>query len=671
MSELKLKSIYDLLGKNYFIPSYQRGYRWDKRQIKDLLEDLYGFADDNNTEKGDFYCLQPIVVKVCDAQTIEFNNLKSELDNNTWYEVIDGQQRLITIYLLFKYLIDKGNIDLASDYGAELYKIYYQTHEKGIDYISSPSAYCEDSPNAYYFTNGYQHISKWFEALPETKQIPQTKRIRDRFLTLLTSTKDSREKSIGYVQVIWYETDEGDPIKTFTRLNIGKIPLNNAELIKALFLQKRDETDVSKIQQIQIAKEWDQIEATLQNKRLWAFLNKGMPDTPTHIEYIFDVVFSVDGGKEIIEFGNESYKQKHEGKEPNLNSKAQKAERDELGKKRFADKYGSDEYASFRFFSERFVNADRTVIEEQWDKIKEYYETFKEWYYNPLWYHYIGFLIYCGKPITEIYELYNGKTKKEFADSLVKKIRDTLKVQYKSVDDVSVDITHNNESIVYSNKTKEILRQLLVLYNIEFIVQKNEGLSSGYIVFPFDLFKSEEWDIEHVDSFTTNPLTDAEQQKEWLSTALDVLKEYGIDYQNTEKITKSEAYSLEGFLSELRTGVSFDDVKLIVSKLAGEYLPTEEVHKDIKNSIGNLTLLNADINRGYGNAIFPSKKKEITIKDAQGRFIPLCTKNVFLKNFIGVNNTSISWNEKDMERHRNDIIKVIRKFLIEESKEAE
>ena len=609
MSELKLKSIYELLGKNYFIPSYQRGYRWDKRQIYDLLEDLYGFAEDSNAEKGDFYCLQPIVVKKCDRMTIEFNNLSSELDNNTWYEVIDGQQRLTSIYLLFRYLLDKGSIDLLADYGSELYRITYQTHEKDTNYIQNPSEYCEDSPNAYYITSGYQHISNWFEALPVNKGKPQIRSIREKFMNLLTSTKESNDKNIGYVQVIWYETDDGDPIKTFTRLNIGKIPLKNAELIKALFLQKRDDSNVSQIQQIQIAKEWDQIEATLQNKRLWAFLNKGLPDTPTHIEYIFDVIFTVDGGKEIIELGNESFKKKYDGKEPNLNSKAQKSERDELGKKKFADKYGSDEYASFRFFSERFVNADRIVIENQWDIVKNYYETLKEWYYNPLWYHYIGFLIYCGKPITEIYDLYIGKTKKEFANNLINEIRNTLKVQYKSKDDLSVDITHNNESIVLSNKTKTLLRQILVLYNIEFIVQKNEGLSSGYILFPFDLFKSEEWDIEHVDSFTTNPLTDVNQQKEWLSTALDVLKEYGIDYKTTEKITKSEANSLDGFLSELKTSVSFDDVKLVVSKLAGEYLPTEEVHKDIKNTLGNLTLLNSDINRGYGNAIFPSKKK--------------------------------------------------------------
>lgn len=57
MSELMLKSVYDLLDKNYFIPSYQRGYRWEKRQIQDLLEDFYSFARKTNKSNGSFYCL--------------------------------------------------------------------------------------------------------------------------------------------------------------------------------------------------------------------------------------------------------------------------------------------------------------------------------------------------------------------------------------------------------------------------------------------------------------------------------------------------------------------------------------------------------------------------------------------------------------------------------------
>lgn len=665
MSELMLKSVYDLLDKNYFIPSYQRGYRWEKRQIQDLLEDLYNFACDKDKTDGSFYCLQPIVVKKCDEFTKVSNNLQSELDNNEWYEVIDGQQRLTSIYLLLKYLIDIDRCDLYTDYGKHLFRLSYQTRCTDTNYIADPSTPSNSSPNAYYITEGYKNISEWFTAVPETKSIPQVKKVRNRFMELLTNTKDEYNEN-GYVQVIWYETSNADPIKTFTRLNIGKIPLKNAELIKALFLQKRDDSEVSSIQQIQIAKEWDQIEATLQNKRIWAFLNKDLPDMPAHIEFIFDVIFSVDGDIEKDQLGKDEYLKIH-GVQPNENVKKQRIEKTKLGERKFADKYGTDEYASFRFFSARFEKVDRSIIESEWDIVREYYETFAEWYNNPLWYHYIGFLIYCGEPITSIYKLYKNKTKVEFAENLISAIKCKLKVKLKvSGDDESKDIEFNSDPIIYASKTKDKLKHLLVLYNIEYIIQKNKDVGNGYILFPFDLFKSEKWDIEHVDSFTTNPLTEIEQQKEWLITALADLKEYGIVYTEKEKITEAEAAKIDSFLEDQDSTVTFNEIKLIVSKLAGEYLPSEEVKKDVKNTIGNLTLLNADINRGYGNSIFPSKKKQITKKDAEGRFIPICTKNVFLKNFIGVNNTSISWSETDMKQYRKNIVDVLDKFLIKE-----
>ena len=34
------KSLQDILGRRFFIPDYQRGYRWTERQVTDLLDDL-------------------------------------------------------------------------------------------------------------------------------------------------------------------------------------------------------------------------------------------------------------------------------------------------------------------------------------------------------------------------------------------------------------------------------------------------------------------------------------------------------------------------------------------------------------------------------------------------------------------------------------------------------
>lgn len=658
MSELMLKSVHDLLGKNYFIPSYQRGYRWGKRQVQDLLEDLYAFTTDIKKSPGAFYCLQPIVVKVCDSQTVTNNNLHSELDNNTWYEVIDGQQRLTTLYILFKNLMQEFGKDI-SRMGAQLFKIEYQTNSNTNNPLDTPEKPDSSSANAYYITDTYKNISEWFQSLPETKNIPQVDLVADTFWNLLNNTKELSKfptyAQLGYVQVIWYESTDVDPIKIFTRLNIGKIPLRNAELVKALFLQKRDASELSKKQQIFIAKEWDQFEATLQDQRVWAFLNSTLPDMPAHIEFIFNVIFQVEGEYEICKFANMEYQRIH-NTVPISNKQKREARR--LGQVKFDEKYGTDEYATFRFFSERFKNANQEIIEEEWKTVREYFETFMEWYNNPLWYHYIGFLVYCNEPIINIYRLYKNNNKSEFLDNLVMAIRDTLNITLTN----SGDIERNNIPITYKND-KETLKKALVLYNIEYIIQKNKQNERSYIVFPFDLFKAEKWDIEHVDSYTTNPLTDKSQRREWVSTALADLATFNINYKTN--LSVEEISLIENFLGELdEKDSTFMDIQAIISRLAGEYFPNEEVLKDIKNSIGNLTLLNASINRSYGNSIFPSKKKEITKKDADGRFIPICTKNVFLKNFPGLNNTTISWSEDDMMKYRKNIIEVIKKFLI-------
>ncbi|MCR5862309.1 DUF262 domain-containing protein [Flavobacterium sp. J372] len=121
----RLKSIAEFLdGEHHFIiPSYQRGYRWEERQIEDLLNDIYEFQEDikkkTDNKIGEFYCLQPIVV------------LKN--GNNKW-EVIDGQQRLTTIYILLSSIKDALKLlKLPSN----LFTLEYETREKKILVVKS------------------------------------------------------------------------------------------------------------------------------------------------------------------------------------------------------------------------------------------------------------------------------------------------------------------------------------------------------------------------------------------------------------------------------------------------------------------------------------------------------------------------------------------------------
>ncbi|KAA6305757.1 hypothetical protein EZS27_042590, partial [termite gut metagenome] len=111
-NKLILKSINQLFEYSFFIPAYQRGYRWSDTQITQLLEDIWQFAKnpplyEQGTEKP-FYCLQPIVVK--------------KHENNDEWEVIDGQQRLTTLYLILKNLQNQIERDQKN-----FTKIFYET----------------------------------------------------------------------------------------------------------------------------------------------------------------------------------------------------------------------------------------------------------------------------------------------------------------------------------------------------------------------------------------------------------------------------------------------------------------------------------------------------------------------------------------------------------------
>ena len=101
---LEVIPVYDLLGKNFFVPSYQRGFRWTEQQVNELLEDIWEFSNIKNKSENEFYCLQPIVIKECDDERKRRNNL-----DGTWYEVIDGQQRLTTLTILLRAIVARLN----------------------------------------------------------------------------------------------------------------------------------------------------------------------------------------------------------------------------------------------------------------------------------------------------------------------------------------------------------------------------------------------------------------------------------------------------------------------------------------------------------------------------------------------------------------------------------
>lgn len=247
---LKTKNVSEING-NFCIPAYQRGYRWGKEATK-LLEDI----SEIDKKSDNRYCLQPIVVKKISEEK---------------YELIDGQQRLTTIFLIYKALKSYNIPDTDPKFSLSFdVRTRSEDYLKNIDENSS-----EENIDFYFIKKAYVAIKKWF-----SEQNNPTLAAFKFFETI--SDK---------VDVIWYEVDsQEDGNSLFQRLNIGKIPLTSSELVKAIFLSESSKNSIENRQE-EISLQWDNIEKELHNSSLWYFLTNNTKSTyQTRIDLILNLI---------------------------------------------------------------------------------------------------------------------------------------------------------------------------------------------------------------------------------------------------------------------------------------------------------------------------------------------------------------------------------------------
>lgn len=545
MNSISIKPINELLQHSFFIPAYQRGYRWTKEQVEDLLNDINEFSlkEIPNSNEKTWYCLQPIVVK--------------QKGENQW-EVIDGQQRLTTIYLILYYL-NQGGIE-------KLFELKYETRENSANYLQNElrEGKIDDTNIDYYFiSSAYSTICKWFKNEGNSFKIETFK---------------------SHTKIIWYEVLENDnSIDIFTRINSGKIPLTNAELIKALFLNssnfKNADEEKIRLKQLEIATEWDRIEYTLQDDAFWYFINKEENNLETRIEFIFDLM-------------------------------AKKSKKD-------------DEYFTFRYFSDKFRTQSKEEITENWKEIKQYFQTLEEWYQDRELYHKLGYLITVGVDIKKILDDKKEKTKGDFIDWIDEEIKSRLK---------DIDL----EELEYNGKG---VREILLLHNIQTMFN-NENETNR---FPFDRYKKEAWDVEHIHAIATEVKVKKEDLAQWLENNF-IKTETHIDEGKNKRIY--EIISSKTSIDESQFG-----------ELIGYVLGEED------NKLQNLCLLDSRTNRSYKNASFKEKRKQIIEREIKGTFIPICTKNIFMKYYSTEVKSLEVWNETDRKSYLNDIKETLKNLL--------
>ena len=484
---LGTKLVGDIKG-NFYVPSYQRGYRWGKPEVERLLDDIYSTKGTRN------YCLQPVVVK----------------RNGDRYELIDGQQRLTTIYLIYRFMNKESSRFIDEESFARIdeakFTLSYETREKSEDFLKSiDESRKEENIDFWFFCTAYESIKAWFSK----------EDIESRLTERLTDMNDHFKK---IVKIIWYEVGESeDAIGLFTRLNIGKIPLTNAELVKAMFLSKgRTDTNMERKKQEEISFQWDHMEKELHNDSLWFFLTNKSTEYQTRADLVLDLI----------------------SRKPADNR----------------DKY-------YTFFEFNKMYQDGQNLDNIWYKIQQTFLTLKEWHSNHEFYHEIGYLIASGsKTLRDIFELSKDKTKPDFKKSLNDYIKNSIKIG-KNYADLSYEKTEDQKKI----------KKLLLLFNIESV--RKSGEHSQW--FPFDKYKNGKdgsviWSLEHIHAQQSEGLSTQKMWQEWLKLHIPSIKSISHDSELIKRM--GDASSNDSLSRQDFDSLQQEVVGLLSEKGHSEYL---------------------------------------------------------------------------------------------------
>lgn len=580
--------INQLQGKHFVVKEYQRGYKWESDQILALLNDIH-------YHKTGKYSLQPLIT---DEKTEAI-------------ELIDGQQRVTTIYLLLYFLGEK-----------KYFSIDYQTRKASQSFISEKiddmhSAITENKDwetfiseilvddylnynnvDIYHFYLVYTKVFQWFSDKTEVFK------------------EDFKSKLLSQVYIIWYDIKSNEKTlnaeDVFLNLNAGKIPLTNSELIKALFIldvQKRFANDIASLKTAELATEWDNIENQLHEPDFWYFIcdHDYYKNLDTRIDLVIDLTNKITPKK---------------------------------------DWDGMDAY---RYYEKEFLEEKQL----KWEGIKQTFNKLNEWYRDKQLYHFVGYIIVTRlSKLSEVIKLSKGKSKADFKKELIAIIKDELK-RTKSVEDNKLQQVYDIDIINYEDDRVEC-QNLLLLLNVQYFLN-----NSSHNKFPFDLYKSEFWSVEHINPQNPKDFKTVGQIVKWLVS----FKNYYKKCQHEESSRVEEIKDLLDVLDQQENKTKkLSDLRLSKDTNEKLQLVIEKITNDLElHGIANLALLDRSTNSKLGNNIFIDKRKVVldlyyTVKD-EGVFIPECTKDVFTKNF-SKENENISdefFSLKDMSDYKEHI----------------
>ena len=629
MNNFEMKNFYQLLDKTFWIPSYQRGYRWEKQQVKELLDDLEefiaGIDGSARDEQAIFYCLQPVVVK-------PRNNSKEEFD------VIDGQQRLTTVYLILTYL-ESTRLDNCNN--QQLYKLKFERRtNQDKDYIAD-CAFIKDMEeykkgniasclfptniDNFFIFQAYCTISEWFDT-----HKPLKVSMAKIFTGELNITKEDQKRRD--VRVIWYEIDDDEtsPIDTFARLNEGQIKLTETDLVKALLLQSDcyDSNERSWRKEIAFRHscEWDNMEKKLQNSNFWAMLAPKDWDPQSHLELVISFI--------ATDIKNSN---------PNLYDYSE-------DKKDFSFLVIND-YIKNKIQNESDRGkAIAKAVEDVWERIQNTFNVFYNWFLDRDFYHLIGLLTLLNnynkkdqiKFEEELLDMFNSKSKEDAKDELRKKIGELIKVKGKIP---GSSFFYNSEktdqefqlcNINYEDNKLQVVH-VLEAFNIYLYLKEDSHES----IFQFDKFRDKKRPVTSLEHIHPQHLHTEDMPFKDVCTWFNDRKDKVKGNEQTEEAKRK----MESIIKEVESQETEKDRKKVFDSYTNDISQCEEIidksfdelaemKPENMHTLGNMALVDKDTNSALSNSYLFIKRNTLRQRENEElTYVPAGTYAAFDKRF--------------------------------------
>jgi len=608
--------LFDYKVEGYYIAPYQRGYKWKSDSIHDqvpvLLLDIYeAYVKNTLSKNNQEYYLQYITVK--------------KLDN--LFEVIDGQQRLTTLTLLFNVLETFFSIENCTKNKSTFLVSYSRyEHENIFDTITDLLKNNEDEDtlqeqDKYYMLKASKCIKTFFDII----FIDEDKKEFGEFIQFLKEN----------VKIIVNKEDENTSAEeVFANLNDNKVPLTNAYLIKGLLLTKASRLSMNHKskrfaeimdERVIMGRMWDEINTWFSNKDVALFFfgneQNGMEnmlklvrfkpvETKTNVINTFKNSFSVQSN--------------------NFNS----------------------HYELFNEFHEHIISSQDAFF--YLNEIKHTYKRLKSWYYDNEFYNLIGY-----KQLVSNYRLKNKTGYSNFIKELLNKdSNEEVLLNLKDFLLEKLPKEDKMDSLGYKRYNETLFLLLAINVFPQTIAYTSNGNFRNYR-FDFYAYENEKWSLEHI--FPQNPNSNnfnIKDDKDWVLGKIKKIKKTLTDEDQFKFDTLIEKITNDEDINSNEIDFIFDDFR-------------------DHDNLGNMALLSGRVNSALSNGFYNTKRKILLNKINQGSFVPKHTIDVFSKMLeikvesnskIKFDDSLTIWSNNDVDAHRF-FIKETAKNLIKKFQE--